>query len=216
MAIESLPSSSTFAAFLAASLVLAITPGPGVVYIVSRSVADGRRHGLASVAGVAFGNLGNALAASAGLAGVFAVSVAAFTLVKYGGACYLMYLGVRTLLKSHAVAPRLAVLPARLGRVVRDGFVVALLNPKTALFFAAFLPQFLEPTTASVFQTWVLGGIFVAVAAVTDTGYAVAAGAVMPVLTRAHGVQPVARYASGFTLVGLGLVTALTPTRTVK
>jgi threonine/homoserine/homoserine lactone efflux protein len=79
--------------------------------------------------------------------------VAAFNVVKYGGACYLMYLGVRTLLKSHAVAPPLAVVPARLGRVVRDGFVVALLNPKTALFFAAFLPQFLEPTTASAFQT---------------------------------------------------------------
>jgi threonine/homoserine/homoserine lactone efflux protein len=99
MAIDVLPPSSMLATFLAASIVLAVTPGPGVVYIyiVLRSVADGRRHGLASVVGVAFGNLGNALAASAGLAGVFAVSAAAFTIVKYAGACYLIYLGVRML-----------------------------------------------------------------------------------------------------------------------
>lgn len=216
MAIDVLPPSSMLAAFLAASLVLAVTPGPGVVYIVSRSVADGRRHGLASVVGVAFGNLGNALAASAGLASVFAVSAAAFTVVKYAGACYLIYLGVRMLLKSNAVAKSLAVVPARLGRVVRDGFVVALLNPKTALFFAAFLPQFL-PATTSLFQTAVLGGIFVVVAAVTDTGYVIVAGAMTPVLARAHGgFKPVARYASGFTLVGLGLITALTPSRAAK
>jgi threonine/homoserine/homoserine lactone efflux protein len=214
MVIEVLPSWSVFATFVAASLVLAITPGPGVVYIVSRSLADGRRHGLASVLGVALGNLGNALAASVGLAGVFAVSAAAFTVVKYAGACYLIYLGIRTLRQRHTDAPPSVAIPARLWRVVRDGFVVALLNPKTAIFFAAFLPQFLRPATASFFETAILGSIFVAVAAVTDTGYALVAGALTPRVARALGVHAVARHVSGFTLVGLGVFTAITPTRT--
>jgi threonine/homoserine/homoserine lactone efflux protein len=108
------------------------------------------------------------------------------------------------------------VAPARLGRVVRDGCFVALLNPKTALFFAAFLPQFLGPGTSSLVETALLGGLFVAIAAVTDTGYAVAAGAVAPALARARLVQPAARYVSGFTLAGLGLFTALAPSRSAK
>jgi threonine/homoserine/homoserine lactone efflux protein len=212
-----LPSWPEFAAFLIASVVLAVTPGPGVVFIVSRSVADGRQHGLASVLGVALGNLGNALAASAGLAAMFAISTAAFSVVKYSGACYLVYLGLRTLRSSRVTAQPMDVVPAqRLGRVVRDGFLVALLNPKTALFFAAFLPQFLGPGAASLLQTAVLGGIFVAVAAVTDTVYAVVAGAVAPALARALVVQPFGRYVSGVTLVGLGLFTALTPSRSAR
>jgi threonine/homoserine/homoserine lactone efflux protein len=206
-----------FSAFLVASVVLAVTPGPGVVYIVSRSIANGRQHGLASVLGVAFGNLGNALATSAGLAAMFAISTAAFNIVKYSGACYLVYFGFCTLRNSRVTAQTMDFVPAQqLGRVVRDGFLVALLNPKTALFFAAFLPQFLGPAAASLLQTAVLGGIFVAVAAVTDTVYAVVAGAVAPALARARVLQPLGRYVSGVTLVGLGLFTALTPSRSIR
>ena len=132
-------------AFVLASLVLAVTPGPGVLYIVTRTLAQGRAAGLASVAGVALGNLGNALAASLGLAALFALSSLAFAVVKWAGAAYLVWLGVRALRQPPAAAAAAAPAfePPRLARIVRDGFVVALLNPKTALFFAAFLPQFL-------------------------------------------------------------------------
>jgi threonine/homoserine/homoserine lactone efflux protein len=123
----------------------------------------------------------------------------------------------RTLRNSRLTAQPMDVVSAQqLGRVVRDGFLLALLNPKTALFFAAFLPQFLGPGAASLLQIAVLGGIFVAVAAVTDTVYAVVAGAVAPALARARVVQRVGRYVSGVTLVGLGLFTALTPSRSAR
>ncbi len=129
-----LPGWPLLSAFLVASFVLAITPGPGVFYIVTRSLAQGPRHGLASVAGVALGNLGNAIGASIGLAALFAVSSLAFTAVKYAGALYLLYLGIQALRTAGANSePRLAA-PAGLRRVFRHGFVVALLNPKTTIF----------------------------------------------------------------------------------
>ena len=121
--------------FTSCSLILAITPEPGVLYIVTRSLTQGRHAGLASVGGVALGNLGNAIRASVGLATLFAVSSIAFTIVKYCGALYLIYLGVRTLRspRSTVHARALSSTPAR--RIFRDGFFVALLNPKTAIFF---------------------------------------------------------------------------------
>jgi threonine/homoserine/homoserine lactone efflux protein len=160
-----------FSAFVMASLVLAVTPGPGVFYIVTRSIVQGRRSGLVSVAGVALGNLGNALAASVGLAALFAVSSLAFTIVKYAGALYLVYLGVQMLRTPHAEPSAPAPAVATLGRIFRDGFVVALLNPKTTLFFAAFLPQFLSPAVSPVLQSMALGALFVAIAALTDSAY---------------------------------------------
>ncbi|MGQ0751293.1 MAG: LysE family translocator, partial [Betaproteobacteria bacterium] len=182
--IDLLPPWPLFWAFLAASFVLAVTPGPGVVYIVARSVTGGRRSGLASVAGVALGNLGNALAASLGLAALFAVSSIAFMMVKYAGAVYLVYLGIQMIRTSKATTTNRIPEPAKIGRIFRDGFVVALLNPKTAVFFAAFLPQFVSPEVAPQLQVVMLGMIFVAIAAITDTAYALAAGAVAPTLAR--------------------------------
>jgi threonine/homoserine/homoserine lactone efflux protein len=179
-----------FSAFVMASLVLAVTPGPGVFYIVTRSIVQGRRSGLVSVAGVALGNLGNALAASVGLAALFAVSSLAFTIVKYAGALYLVYLGVQMLRSPDAEPSAPAPAVATLGRIFRDGFVVALLNPKTTLFFAAFLPQFLSPAVSPVLQSMALGALFVAIAALTDSAYALAAGAVAPVLARAGRRSP--------------------------
>ncbi len=145
-----LPTGSLLPAFLVASFILAITPGPGVFYVVMRSVAEGVRHGLASVAGVALGNLGNAIGASLGLAALFALSSVAFTFVKFAGVLYLIYLGVQAM-RSPGIydAPQPAA-PAPLRRAFRDGFVVALLNPKTAIFFAAFLPQFMNAETVIV------------------------------------------------------------------
>lgn len=204
-----------FSAFLLASFVLAVTPGPGVLYIVTRSLVQGRRSGLVSVAGVALGNLGNALAASAGLAALFAVSSLAFSVVKYAGALYLVYLGAQ-MLRSSAVENSSAVPPAApLGRVFRDGFVVALLNPKTTVFFAAFLPQFLSPNAPPMFQGMALGSIFVAIAAVTDSAYALAAGVAASTL-RGGVARRIGRRLGGGVFIGLGLFTALAGSRGAK
>src|SRR5262245_50498108 len=125
---ELLPSWPMLSVFLLATLVLAVTPGPGVFYIVTRSIAQGRSAGLASVAGVALGNLGNAIGASIGLAALFAVSSLAFTVVKYAGAAYLVYLGIQALRAPAVNAPTDSMQPVELRRIFRDGFLVALLN----------------------------------------------------------------------------------------
>src|SRR5271155_1602925 len=191
------PSWPLLSAFLVASFILAVTPGPGVFYIVTRSAASGRRHGLASVAGVAIGNLANAIGASAGLAALFSVSTVAFTVVKYAGALYLAYLGVQALRGADTARAQQRATPAPLRRVFRDGFVVALLNPKTAIFFAAFLPQFMSSETASLMQSAALGSMFVAIAAVTDSAYAVSAAKLGPVLGQAWRVREAGRYLGG-------------------
>jgi len=211
-----LPPWPLFSAFLLASLVLAVTPGPGVLYIVTRSLVQGRRSGLTSVAGVALGNLGNALAASTGLAALFAVSSLAFAVVKYAGALYLVYLGVQMLRLPPAELSAPVPPAASLGRIFRDGFVVALLNPKTAVFFAAFLPQFLSPNGAPALQGMALGVLFVAIAAVTDSAYALAAGTVAPALARARGLRRGGRWLGGGAFIGLGVFTALTGARAAK
>lgn len=204
-----------FSAFLVASFILAVTPGPGVLYIVTRSLVQGRRFGLASVAGVALGNLGNALAASLGLAALFAVWSPAFSVVKYAGALYLVYLGLQML--RSPPAENLAAVPAAapLKRVFRDGFVVALLNPKTTVFFAAFLPQFLSPNAPPMIQGMALGSLFVAIAAVTDSAYAFAAGAAAPAL-RGSLVRRISRRLGGGVFIGLGVIAALAGSRSAK
>jgi threonine/homoserine/homoserine lactone efflux protein len=201
-----------FSTFLLASFVLAITPGPSVLYIVTRSLVQGRRSGLVSVAGVALGNLGNAFGACVGLAALFAVSSFAFSVVKYAGALYLVFLGARMFRSApagHAAATPAAAPP---GRVFRDGFVVALLNPKTMVFFAAFLPQFLSVYAAPMAQSMTLGSLFVAIAAVTDSVYAVAAGTVAVAL-RGSAVLRVGRRLGGGVLIGLGVYAALAGSR---
>lgn len=210
---ELLPAWPLLSAFLVASLVLAVTSGPGVFYIVTRSLVQGRRAGLASVAGVAIGNLGNALAAALGLAALFAVSSLAFSVVKYAGAAYLVWLGVQMLRNARTEAAPADVPAAPLARLFRDGFVVALLNPKTTVFFAAFLPQFLDPTTAPLAQGLLLGASFVAIAAVTDCIYALlATGAVAPLL-RGDGLRHIGRRIGSGMFIGLGMLAALSGSR---
>jgi threonine/homoserine/homoserine lactone efflux protein len=199
-------------AFLLATLVLAVTPGPGVVYIVARTLAQGRAAGLASVAGVALGNLGNALGAAIGLAALFAVSSLAFAVVKYAGAAYLVFLGIRALQRPAATVPATFQAP-RLRRILRDGVLVALLNPKTALFFAAFLPQFMDPARPAVAQAALLGGVFVLVAATTDIAYVLAASVVGPAFVGARRGAAASRYLSAATFIGLGLFTAASGSR---
>lgn len=204
-----------FSAFLLASLVLAVTPGPVVIYVVTRSLVQGRRSGLVSVAGVALGNLGNALAASVGLAALFAISSIAFSVIKYAGALYLVYLGVQ-MLRASPVENSIAI-PATvsLKRVFRDGFVVALLNPKTTVFFAAFLPQFLSAGAPPMVQGMVLGSLFVAIATITDSAYALAAGAAAPAL-RGNVIRRIGRRLGGGVFIGLGVFTALAGSRGAK
>ncbi|MBP6816744.1 MAG: LysE family translocator [Burkholderiaceae bacterium] len=212
-----LPAGPLLLAFLLASLVLAITPGPGVLYVVTRTLAQGRRAGLSSVAGVALGNLGNALGASIGLAALFAVSSLAFTLVKMAGAAYLVYLGIRALRRPppangelHAHGPAPSPLARRL---LRDGFVVALLNPKTAVFFGAFLPQFIDPTGSALVQSVAFGATFVLIAAVTDIAYVLAAATLAPAIGALGVGAALGRYATASVFIGLGIFTALSGTR---
>ena len=210
-------------AFVIASLVLAVTPGPAVIYLLTRTLAHGRRAGFASLAGVALGNFGNALGASLGLAALFSVSAVAFTIVKFGGALYLVYLGARTLLSPPAATPVERPAAPAAWPMFRDGFVVALLNPKTALFFAAFLPQFIDPSGSPMLQSMLLGALFVLIAASTDVIYVMVASRMLPAFagagpgTEAPGVAPgrgrgyarFGRYLSASTFFGLGIYTAL-------
>ena len=184
------------------------------MYIVTRSVVQGRRAGLVSLAAVALGNFGNAIAAAVGLAALFAVSSFAFSVVKYAGALYLVYLGVQMLRSSSTSSP--APIPAApLGRVFREGFLVALLNPKTTIFFAAFLPQFLSPGAPPMFQGLVLGALFVGIAALTDSAYVATAGAIAPAL-RGSGMHRLGRRLGGCVFIGLGIYTALAGARSAK
>lgn len=204
-----LPPTPLLLAFAVASLILALTPGPAVVYILARTLSQGRASGLASVAGVALGNLGNAVGAALGLAALFAVSSAAFTVVKWAGAIYLIYVGVRMLRSAGGSASAAApVPPLERSRVFRDGFVVALLNPKTALFFAAFLPQFMSPDAPHLPQSLALGGLFCAVAACTDLCYVLAAGLIAPHITAMGAHARWGTRAAGASFIGLGLLTA--------
>ena len=206
--IDIFPAWPLLATFIGASIVLALTPGPGVLYIVTRSLSQGRRAGLASVAGIALGNQVNAIAAALGLAALFAFSSAAFTVVKYAGAAYLIYLGIR-MLRSTSTPDSDTMAPERSRHVFYDGFIVGLLNPKTTLFFAAFLPQFMSPDANPMVQGITLGTLFVVIASLTDAVYALAAGTLAPRLRRSDGARGVGRYLSAGTFIGLGLLTAL-------
>jgi threonine/homoserine/homoserine lactone efflux protein len=207
---------SPFAAFLFASLILAVTPGPGVIYIVTRTLGQGRKAGFASIGGIALGDLGNATAASVGLAALLSASATAFVIVKLTGAAYLIFLGVKALW-ARSAAPvmvnRRRESPARL---FRDGFLVALLNPKTALFFAALLPQFIDPGASPLWQSLVLSCVFVAIAVCTDTLYMLTASALAPAISRRGDSRMYGRYITAATFIGLGVYAALANPRPAK
>ncbi|HWW30899.1 MAG TPA: LysE family translocator [Steroidobacteraceae bacterium] len=205
--------SSTFVAYLIASTILAVTPGPGVIYIVTRTLSRGRQAGLASVAGIALGNLANATAASVGLAALLAASATAFAVMKLAGAAYLVFLGIRAL-RSKPI-PAASLVPARAGmRLFADGFLVALLNPKTALFFAALLPQFITADASPLGQGLVLACVFVSIAACTDTLYVFAAAALGPTFAQTSASRSVGRYVAAAAFFGLGLYAAMAGRRT--
>src|SRR5262245_35602178 len=162
--------------FVVACLALAVTPGPAVLYIVTRSITQGRLAGVVSCCGITLGGLVHVLAAALGLSAALATSVLAFNVIKYAGAAYLVWLGVRALTSQPALATIERGEPVSLRRVFRDGVVVNILNPKTALFFLAFIPQFVSPSSGHVpLQCAFLGGVFVSIAFCTDVAWSLAA-----------------------------------------
>jgi threonine/homoserine/homoserine lactone efflux protein len=207
--LHSILMSSTFAAFLIASTILAVTPGPGVIYVVTRTLSRGRQAGLASVGGIALGNLANATAASLGLAALLAASATAFAVMKLAGAAYLVFLGLRALRTKPRVQVPATADRASDRRLFADGFLVALLNPKTALFFAALLPQFINPDAPPLAQGLILACVFVSIALCTDTIYVLAAAALAPKFTATSSSRAVARYVTAATFIGLGVYAAM-------
>lgn len=204
----------SLAAFVLASALLAVTPGPGVVYIVTRTLVQGRRAGWVSVAGVALGNLLNAAGASLGLAALLALSRTAFTLLQVAGALYLFWLGVQALRSAAPVADdAAAVSQAKAWPLFRSGVLVALLNPKTALFFAAFLPQFMSAGSAAWPQVMALGALFVGIAACSDAIYVALAARLAPKLLARRGARYGARVAAAAVYLSLGLATLVAGTR---
>jgi len=200
------PDSTSLWLFGLAALALLAIPGPAVLYIVVQSADQGRRVGLASVAGVHLGTLVHVAAASAGLSAVIVASSVAFSAVKYAGAAYLIYLGVRKLLDRDAQT-RVERTREPLRRAFARGTIVNALNPKTALFFLAFLPQFVAPDRGGVWsQALVLGFVFVGLGLVTDSLYALVAGTVAGLLRRERNAV---RYGSGIVFIALGATAAL-------
>jgi threonine/homoserine/homoserine lactone efflux protein len=205
-----LPEWSSLGLFMIAALVLLLTPGPAVLYIVARSIDQGRRAGLVSVLGVHVGTLAHIFAAAAGLSALLAASATAFGVVKYLGAAYLIYIGVRRLLDRRVAGALGPGRPKPLRRAFLDGVIVNVLNPKTALFFLAFLPQFVTVSHGHVGAQIVgLGVVFVLLGAVTDSLYALTAGSAAQWLRGRPRFLASERWISGSLYIGLGVVAAL-------
>jgi threonine/homoserine/homoserine lactone efflux protein len=204
---------TTFLLFVLAALGLLLIPGPAVLYIVARSIEQGRRAGVLSAVAVGLGNLTQAIAASLGLSALILSSAVVFTIIKFAGAAYLVYIGVRTLFSRPAKIDGESD-ASSMKRVASQGFMVALLNPKTALFFLAFLPQFIQPTRGNVAaQTLSLGITFVVLGIVTDSAYAMLSGSLGHWLRNNMKFLRAQRYFSGGIYVALGIGAALSDSR---
>lgn len=203
-----LPPLENVTLFITAALILLLTPGPAVLYIVASSIAQGRKAGLASVLGVQTGGLFHVLGATLGLSAILLTSALAYDVVKYLGAAYLIYLGIRTL-RSRETAELIEVERKSLKRLYSQGVVVNLLNPKTALFFFAFLPQFVDTSSGNVtLQVLLLGTTFVTIATITDSLYALGAGAAGRWLRNSRRWLRAQRYIAGTVYIGLGVTAA--------
>jgi threonine/homoserine/homoserine lactone efflux protein len=205
-----MPATSTLIIFILAALALLLTPGPAVLYIVTRSIDQGRMAGLVSSWGIAAGTLFHIAAAALGVSALLASSALAFAATKYLGAAYLIYLGVRKLTASDDVQHVDIVERQRLSRIFSQGVLVNLLNPKTALFFFAFLPQFADPARGSATaQILALGFVFVGLGLLSDGTYALLAGAAGRWLKGNARFGRIQRYCSGGVYITLGITTAL-------
>jgi threonine/homoserine/homoserine lactone efflux protein len=203
------PDPTTYGVFMGAALALLLIPGPAVMYIMARGIDQGRVAGVVSALGLGVGTLFHVAAAAVGLSAVLASSAAAFSAVKYLGAAYLVFLGLRRLL-TKVGGEDVHVEPQSLRRIFGEGVVVNILNPKTALFFLAFLPQFVDPAHGSVTgQLVVLGLSFVLLGVITDGLYGLATGSLRGVLKKSRRYRIVQRYVSGGVFIALGVGSAL-------
>ena len=207
-----MPSATTFALFCAAALALIVVPGPAVTYVVTQSLDKGRSAGLVSALGVACGGLVHVAAAAAGLSALIASSASAFTVVKLAGAAYLVAIGLWRLAgrgEDDAEGDGGEAAPAPARRLFWQGAVVNMLNPKTALFFLAFLPQFVDPGRGPVaLQAAILGAVFVLLATLSDSTYAVVAAALSDRVRGSRRARAVRRYVTGGIFVALGATAA--------
>ena len=205
-----IPGAASIGLFVSAAVALLVIPGPAVLYIVARAVEQGRLAGLVSICGIHVATLVHVLAATAGLSALLASSALAFSVVKYAGAAYLIWLGCKKLFgRPEPIRTGDRIVAHSYWRLFRDGFIVNLLNPKTALFFLAFLPQFVDVSRGHVtMQIAFLGLLFTLLGIVSDGCYALAAGTAGGWLKRSHGYQSVERYVSGVLFIGLGLSAA--------
>jgi threonine/homoserine/homoserine lactone efflux protein len=202
-----MPNGSTLLLFAGASLALLAIPGPAVIYVVTRSLYQGRAAGIVSMLGVETGTFAYALAAAAGLTGLLAASATAFTVVRYAGAAYLLYLGARNLLARKE--PQEVVVGAGRSRLFLKGLLVQLLNPKIAIFFVAFLPQFVDASRGPIaVQILVLGTVFTMLAVLSDGAYVVLAGAVGGWIRTGRRARRRLAKLSGGVYIGLGLTAA--------
>jgi threonine/homoserine/homoserine lactone efflux protein len=184
-----------------------LVPGPAVIYVATRAVEQGRAAGLASVFGVATGGLIHVVAAAVGLSAILAASAVAFNAVKLAGAAYLVVLGIRRI-RSAGQGEQRAAEPASLRRIYLQGMVVQALNPKAALFFLAFLPQFIDPARGVAFQVVVLGALFVALGVCSDSAWALLASTAGAWLRRRPSAAE-GKQVTGAVYVGLGLTAAV-------
>ena len=205
-----MPTFESLAAFGIASLALLVIPGPAVLYIINRSVADGRNVALAAVAGLEIGNFMHVIAATVGLSAVIATSAAAFSVVKWIGAGYLIYIGIRTLATKPQAVNQLND-PMSRRRAFTQGIVVNTFNPKVALFFLSFLPQFIDADRGSAaLQSLVLGSTFVVLGCISDSLFAILASALRGTLLRGKSLPFVQRYVAGSVFIALGAIASTT------
>ncbi len=201
---------SSLTVFVIAALVLLATPGPAVLYIVARSVDQGRRAGIVSTLGIGTGTLIHVFAAALGVSALLAASAVAFSVVKFLGAGYLIFLGLRRIYGRGEAEDTTEIRKSGLRRIYWQGFLVNLLNPKTALFFFAFLPQFVEVSLGRVpLQVFILGTLFVLMGILSDGVYAMLAGTLGQHLRRNVRFLSAERYIGGGALIALGVTTAL-------
>jgi threonine/homoserine/homoserine lactone efflux protein len=204
------PDIGSIVTFGIASVALLVIPGPAVIYILNRSVSDGREVGLAAVAGLELGNFMHVIAASAGLSAVLATSATAFNAVKWLGAGYLVFVGLRTLITKTAAMSGDSS-SVTLKRSFTQGVVVNTLNPKVALFFLSYLPQFIDADKGAAWsQALILGSTFVVLGCITDGMYALTASALRNKLLTGRTLPFVQRYVAGTVFVALGVMAATT------
>ena len=204
-----MPDLTSFSIFLTAAVILAVTPGPGIFYVLTRSLKGGRREGVASTWGTAMGGLFHVFAAALGLSAILATSAMAFSVVKYAGAAYLIYLGIRLIISKDGF--EIASNSGQINKhaAFRQGIITEMLNPKTALFFLAFIPQFINPEGLVVSQFILLGGLSVLLNSTADLIVVFLAGPLGSYLTRNVKLRQRQRLFSGFAFIALGTYVAV-------